>query len=664
MTHPGWGEKWADAPVLSSEDSPSRSVQISQSVGPGAKVLPLRRAGSPDTARAATGRLRTTTAERGTLPAPKPWKKPASPKPAFWTRRRRRNLRVATLSLVGLVTLLGLLVAWVALDAARARGSLEQAARGVETLQADAVAGRTKNLDTTVADLQRHAADARGATEGPHWSLVSRLPVVGPTAEAVAAMAATVDQLAQGPLPRLAEVLEVVDPGTLSPKDGRVDLEPLETVASDVKLADQSVGYALQSVESIDGSPMLPQVADAVADLQGQLLDLRMSTATASRAAQLIPPMLGADRPRDYLVLVQNNAEPRSLGGITGTAMILHADDGRIELTEQRPGSMVGPFKEPVVQLTEEEQRIFGGNDLGRWMQNVTSTPDFPRSAEIAREMWRRETGQTVDGVLTADPAVLAELVGEVDTGPGGVLKGEKLVAYLLNGVYKSQAPEAQDAIFAETAEQAFATLSAGAGDPARRVDALAAAAREGRLLVWSSEPAEADLLEGTVLDGALRGVHGEQPVIGVFTQGIQMAKIAYYVDTAVDVEERETRPDGSRELAVTVTYTSRVDAGEVAKLSPYILGYDESRPGEIRLRALVYAPAGGGISSASENSEDVGLSPQKHDQLWLSFRDITLAPGATSSVTYVIITGKHQEGDVILRTTPGPRPVKVSIGE
>jgi hypothetical protein len=662
VTHPGWGEKWADAPAFSPKGSPSKGMEISQSADPTAKVLPLKRAGSP--VGGATGGRGTATAERWTPPAPRPWKKPPLPKPTFWTRRRRRNLNIAVLGLVGLVVLLSLLVAWVALDAARASSSLEQAAQGVDTLQADAVAGRTKYLDTTVADLQRNAADARGATEGLHWSLVSRLPGVGPTVEAVAAMAATVDQLAQGPLPQLAEVLEVVDPATLSPKDGRVDLEPLERVAPDVKLADQSVGYALQGVERIDGSPMLPQVSDAVADLERQLLDLRMSTATASRAAQLIPPMLGADGPRDYLVLVQNNAEPRSLGGITGTVMVLHADDGKIELTDQRPGAMVGPFKEPVVQLTEEEQRIFGGKDLGRWMQNVTSTPDFPRSAEIAREMWRRETGQTVDGVLTADPAVLAGLVGEVDTGPGGTLKGEKLVAYLLNGVYKTQSPEAQDAIFADTAEQAFATLSAGAGDPARRVSGLAAAAREGRLLVWSSEPAEADLLEGTVLDGALRGVQREHPVVGVFTQGIQMAKIGYYVDTAVDVEERETRPDGSRELAVTITYTSRVTAGEVPKLSQYIVGYEESRPGEIRLRALVYAPAGGGISSASENSENVGLSPQKHDELWLSFRDITLAPGATSSVTYVIITGKHQEGDVILRTTPGPRPVKVSIGE
>jgi hypothetical protein len=278
--------------------------------------------------------------------------------------------------------------------------------------------------------------------------------------------------------------------------------------------------------------------------------------------------------------------------------------------------------------------------------------------------MWRRETGRTVDGVLATDPVVLATMLGEVDTGPGGVRSGDALVSYLLNGVYKVQTPQEQDQTFADVAEQAFDALSAGVPEPARMVDALAAAARAGRLSVWSSRPAEADLLEGTVLDGALRGVNGDHPVVGVFTQGIQMAKIGYYVDTAVEVAEQVVRPDGSRELAVTVTYRSRVDAGEVADLPEYVVGPGEEQPGQVRLRSLVYAPAGGRVVSASENSENVGLSPQKHNEIWLSFRDFTLRPGATSSVTYVIITGKHQNGDVILRVTPGPRPVKISTGK
>jgi hypothetical protein len=166
------------------------------------------------------------------------------------------------------------------------------------------------------------------------------------------------------------------------------------------------------------------------------------------------------------------------------------------------------------------------------------------------------------------------------------------------------------------------------------------------------------------VLDGALRGVNGDHPVVGVFTQGIQMAKIAYYVDTNVAVMEREIRPDGSRELAVTASYTSRVDAAEVPDLPAHILGAGEPRPGEIRLRSLVYAPAGGTIVAATENSQDTRLSQQKHDELTLAFRNVRLRPGETSSVTYIIVTGKNQVGNVILRTTPGPRTVKVSIEE
>ncbi|MFC7024665.1 DUF4012 domain-containing protein [Promicromonospora thailandica] len=559
---------------------------------------------------------------------------------------------------------LAVLVAWVVVDAVRARGQLERAAHDVAALQAGVLAGDPEELSRTVADLQRHASGARTATEGPHWSVVGRLPVIGPTVVAVADMSAVVDGLARGPLPQLADVVTVADPATLMPSGGRVDLAPLEEVAPDVERADRSVGYAQERVAGIGGSPMLPQVSDAVGALREQLADLRMSTATASRAAQLLPPMLGADGARDYLVLVQNNAEPRALGGITGTVLLLHADQGRITLTDQRPGSQVGSFDQPVLELTEDERRVLGGADLGRWMQNATATPDFPRAAQVAREMWRRETGQTVDGVLAADPVLLAGLLDEVDTGPGGVLQGDALVAYLLNGVYLTQSPEEQNEIFAQTAEAAFADLSSGVGQPARMIDALAGAAREGRLLVWSSVAAEAELLEGTVLDGALRGVNDGHPVVGVFTQSIQMAKIGWYVDTQVHVTEREARPDGSRELSVTVTYTSHVDAGEAPHLPEYVVGSGEAEPGAVRLRSLVYAPAGGRILSASENSQKIGLSPQKHDGLWLSFHDLELMPGATSSMTYAIITGKHQDRNVILRTTPGPRPVEVSINE
>ena len=44
--------------------------------------------------------------------------------------------------------------------------------------------------------------------------------------------------------------------------------------------------------------------------------------------------MLGADEPRDYLVLVQNTAEMRTLGGNPGSLLMLTLDNGRMEITQ------------------------------------------------------------------------------------------------------------------------------------------------------------------------------------------------------------------------------------------------------------------------------------------------------------------------------------------
>lgn len=422
----------------------------------------------------------------------------------------------------------------------------------------------------------------------------------------------------------------------------------------------------------LDGAgPVLPPVATAVAELRDELAGLRSTTATAARAAEVLPPLLGAQEPRDHLVLVQNPAEPRALGGIVGTVLVLHAEDGEVTLTDQLPGGLVGPFKEePVLPLTSDERSVLGPHgEVARWMQNVTMTPDFPRTAELAREMWRRETGQEVDGVLTADPVVLATLLrgtGPVDVAEGRRVAPADLTDYLLHDVYfEHESPQAQDAVFARVAEQAFDRLSSGQGrDGEGMVAALAEVARQGRLLVWSADEAVNRRLAGTVLDGSLRGVRGDSPVAGVFVQGINMAKIAYHLDTEVSAVVVGERQDGSRELRVTVTYTSTVPDGEVADMPRHFVGYDEETPGRIRLRSLVYAPAGGWIVGASADDQEIGLTPKKQGELSVASRNIELSPGATVSVTYAMITGKRQYGDIILRATPGPRPVDIAISD
>ena len=71
-------------------------------------------------------------------------------------------------------------------------------------------------------------------------------------------------------------------------------------------------------------------------------------------------------------------------------------------------------------------------------------------------------------------------------------------------------------------------------------------------------------------------------------------------------------------------------------------------------MNSLAYAPAGGRIVSAYDTEGNIGLFPQMHHRLIVGARTLELEPGATSTVTYVMITGKNQSGDVAIRSTPG----------
>lgn len=608
MTHPGWGDGWNAQPVPEAPEHPET----------------VRRRRS-----------------------------------SYVRARRRRNLRRVLVGCAVALLVVVALGAWLAVDAKRAADALQAARGDVQDLQEQVRAGDSDAADKTLVQLQAHSSTAALATSGPLWTLAGSLPWIGQNVDAVQTVAQAVDGLAQHALPSLMQASTLVDPGALAPVNGRVDLAPLQEAAPAIAAADEAVQVTAEQLDDLDTSSLLPFVAEPVETLRDQVADVAVTTATASRAAQLVPAMLGAAGPRNYLVLVQNNAEQRATGGIPGSVLHLRADAGAVTVEAERSGGSLGGLAEPVLPLTDAEQSLFGPL-LGADMRDVTFTPDFPRSGALAKAIWEQEVGGTVDGVLSVDPVALGlvlDATGPVELSDGTTLTGDDAAQRLLNQVYLDlENPQDQDAFFSDTSRSVFAAVVGGQGDAPAVMDALAEAARQGRFMVWSADEGEQELLAPTVLGGALRGVDDDSAVIGVYLNDGTQAKLGYYLDLIIDAEVTECRPDGSQlvHAVVTLQYNAPPDA---ADLPSYLVGLDNIVPlGDIQTNTLIYAPAGGGIDSVRVNTDPQGLLAQIHDDLGVGGRTFTLKPGESGSLDLDIVTGKEQRGDVHIRSTPTAR--------
>ncbi|WP_169796314.1 DUF4012 domain-containing protein [Sanguibacter suarezii] len=576
-------------------------------------------------------------------------------------KRRRGTARRVLLTATGVLVLVIGWGAWLAADGLSAYDDLREAAGLVSTFEEQALAGDVTTSSATLADLQGHATAARDALHGPQWWLATKIPRLGENVVAVQVVSEVVDDLSQRTLPSLLEVLDQVDPGSFALVDGRLDLAPIAAAAPTVLAAQASVRDQLARIDALPATGLLTAVAEPVADLSSQLARVDSTMKTAVKAVVLLPAMLGAEGPRDYLLLVQNTAEPRATGGIPGSVLLLRADAGAVTIVDQRSGGDLGNLPAPVVELSAEELSLFGTN-LGADMRDVNFTPDFPRSAQIAASIWSQEVGGEVDGVVSMDPGTLALVLGA--TGPvpmppgpvarvaGDTLTAENASQVLLNQVYLSIFdPAAQDLFFNATAATVFAAAASGQGDPSAMVDALVQAADQDRLMVWSAHEDEQVHLTGTVISGDLRGADGDSPVLGVYLNDGTAAKMGHYLRAEVSVGS-DVCVAGARTVTVDVTLTSTAPA-DAADLPSYLTGGGNVVPeGEVRTNVLLYAPEGGLIDAVRVSDGPQGFSSHVHDGLAVAVVTTQLIPGASVTISYDVTTG-HLPGPISIRATP-----------
>lgn len=544
-----------------------------------------------------------------------------------------------------------LAAAWIGVRGALAYDHLRSAQSSVTTATTsiDDPEAATAALGAVGDDT----AAARALTSDPVWRLASGLPWIGPQLAAVSQVSAAIDDVAAEGLAPLADAASGLSLDALKPTDGAYDIARIAALEPAAAAAASSLSGADRSLSAIDRGPLLGLVRDAVADAGDLVGDAADSADALHRATRLVPAMLGAEGPRSYLVVFQNNAEWRSMGGIVGAVAQIDTDGGRLSLTAQGSSGDFGASRdEPFVTLPDEILSIFDTRPA-RYIQNVTQVPDFAIGAPIAREMWLRSSGTAVDGVLALDPVALSYLLratGPITLPTGDELTSDNAVSLLLDEVYRRYTdPTQQDEFFQSAAASVFQALADGRADPSALIDALGEAGEQRRLLLWNADADEQAVLDGTTLQGALPVTDDERTMFGVYLNDGTGSKMDYHL--AVDVETAWCGADSA-----SVRVALRNDAPDPATLPAYVTGGGAFGVpvGEALTGVYVYLPEGAALADQLSTSDGApagfagGTDRGRQVVKW----SVQLAPGQQAVLDLRVTTPMTPVLDALLTPT------------
>ncbi|MFW6772750.1 DUF4012 domain-containing protein [Nocardioides sp. CPCC 205120] len=569
--------------------------------------------------------------------------------------RALRGWKLPVLLVAALLLVLGLYAAWQVLTTSR---DLTAAADDAQRLQSAVTAGDDAAADAALADLREHAGSAADRTGGPLWSALTWAPVVGDDLDGVRTVSAVLDDLAADGLEPLVSTARDLE--TLTPRDGRIDLAAVEGLAAPVAAGNAAFADARERLAEHDPSGYQATVRDKYREVTRQVDRAADALDTADRAVRVLPSMLGAEGPRNYLLVFQNNAEIRAGGGLPGSASLVTADDGAIALTRQVAGSSFGRADEPVLELSEAEEDIWG-RQLGTYFLDANFTPDFPRSAALWQARWEQEY-EPVDGVLALDPVTLSYVLGA--TGPvevpgGPALTQANVVDELLHQVYlRYEDPADQDAYFQAAAGTIFAELTRGGGNPRALIEALGRGTDEGRVKLHSFTETEQASFAGTAIAGELVTDPAADPQVGVYLNDATGAKMSYFLRHEVHVTATSCRY-GVQGLTGRAYLLSDAPA-DAASLPRYVTGAGVYgiEPGKQLVALQIVGPVGGEVEDVTFNDAPLPVPPTVElDGRPVVTVLVELEPGFTADVRWTMTTGEDQPGDVVVDATPGVAP-------
>jgi len=274
-----------------------------------------------------------------------------------------------------------------------------------------------------------------------------------------------------------------------------------------------------------------------------RLRALRPSIETARDAARdaeaIVGEALGANGPRTYLILGQNNEELRATGGFIGTIGVMTVDRGRIVRSDFR-SSYDWDGATEYAQLPPAPLMQYMG--FARWyLRDANWWIDYQESAREIRRFWSESQGDTIHGVIAVDRGaldlVLAAL-GGVDVPELGGFVTAAQATESLDRQRRQIAVQRNHAAYHETKTALLNALSkaimarALLTPPVDALPAIAASLICGletkHILLNFAHPEMAALISGAGWDGRVAAWPGD--VLAIVDTSVSYGKTAPYL--------------------------------------------------------------------------------------------------------------------------------------
>jgi len=289
------------------------------------------------------------------------------------------------------------------------------------------------------------------------------------------------------------------------------------------------------------------------------------------------------------------------------------------------------------INVPDEYKRLYGENPA--ILQNSNLSPHFPYGAEIWLALWKKEFGQTLDGVIAIDPTALSYILrstGPITLNSGEKITSENLVADTLKNAYKRYEKDnkARKQYLVDIMNATVKHLNSSDYSKLKMAQAIRDGIVANRILFYSTDKSAQNKLSQTRLGGfmSLESNNEFRTVI----QNIDAGKLDYYLDRDVTIESKTCENDRQTQVRIRVTNTLKSATG----LSSYVLTRADKGKlasliaGSHRFKLFIYGPTDAKLVSVSRENRMANLgggSTERDRPIYVA--DVDLAPGSSEEL-------------------------------